>query len=101
MNDILSGITEILDDPAAAAKIGEIAKSISGGGDKPSEPVLPTADAGPVLSSDVPGLGSFAAADRHITLLRAIQPYLRNERAEKVSTAIKAISVLKALSGLK
>ena len=36
MNDILSGITEILDDPAAAAKIGEIAKSLSSA-EKPAE----------------------------------------------------------------
>lgn len=100
MNDILSGITEILDDPAAAAKIGEIAKSLSGG-EKPAETVTAAKETTPVLSSGIPGLNSFSSADRHITLLRAIQPYMRSERSEKIGTAIKAISVLKALSGLK
>ena len=101
MNDILSGITEILDDPAAAAKIGEIAKSLSSA-EKPAE-TAPTVkeEITPTLSTGIPGLGSFSSADRHITLLRAIQPYMRSERSEKIGTAIKAISVLKALSGLK
>lgn len=100
MNDILSGITEILDDPAAAAKIGEIAKSLSGG-EKSAETTSAVKETMPVTSPGIPGLNSFSSADRHITLLRAIQPYMRSERSEKIGTAIKAISVLKTLSGLK
>ena len=40
MSDILSGINEILDDPNAVAKIGEIVNSLGLNGNGNSSPVL-------------------------------------------------------------
>ena len=55
------------------------------------------------LSGLLSGLGNinFSSSDRHINLLRAIQPYMRNERSDKINSAIKAISILKTLSNIK
>lgn len=123
MNELLSGISEILDDPEAAAKIGEIAKSLlndsqpaensSENTDLPeaaSEAVFSESQGGErkkEASESVSGLFSgfgninFNSSDRHINLLRAIQPYMRAERSSKIDSAIKAISILKTLSNIK
>lgn len=94
MSDLISGITEILDDPTAAAKIGEIAKSLSSTSD--TEATAPTAKETSAFS----GL-DIAVPDRHINLLKAIQPYMRDGRSEKIGVAIKAITMLKTLTKLK
>lgn len=141
MNDILSGISEILDDPDAAAKISEIAKSLIdnsssestassvedtstevssseealsepavsassssiGAENSPQENQSPRSVSSESVSNLFSGLGNinFSSSDRHINLLKAIQPYMRQERSEKINSAIKAISVLKTLSNIK
>ena len=137
MSDILSGINEILDDPNAVAKIGEIVNSLglNGNGnsssgsenngnsgqssntssgdlqknsESSSEDSVPSSSnnitsSSNALSGLLSGLGNinFSSSDRHINLLRAIQPYMRNERSDKINSAIKAISILKTLSNIK
>ena len=87
MNDLISGISEILDDPTAAAKIGEIAKSLAGSSETPT--------------AETSAGENFSVPDRHINLLKAIKPYMRDERSEKIGVAIKAMAMLKAITKLK
>ena len=39
--------------------------------------------------------------DRHVALLNALSPYLRDSRQAKIGTAIKAMQVIKVLGNLK
>lgn len=140
MSDIISGINEMLEDPAALAKITEIAKSLGGadvlngasgnssktaadgdnsaknfssdknnsvGKTKNTDGETAENASSTLIPDDISGFLSglsninFQVSERHINLLKAIQPYMRKERSEKINSAIKAMSLLKTLSGLK
>lgn len=99
---MMSQLTNILSDPDSAEKIKQVASSLfsglSSGGDMPAN--------GPGLGFDMEKLsgiisGISAQNSREVNLLRAIMPYMRQSRADKISSAIKAIQVISILSALK
>jgi len=89
MDDMMSKISELLDDPSSAEKIKQIAQSFSGETDtSPNNKQSPLAAISP--SSD--------KMKRNIALLNAITPYMRPSRSEKIASAIKAIQIIDILS---
>ena len=109
MDDMISRISSILDDPEQAAKIKQIAASMMGG--ESNENISPeihevteheAAEAvqiQPTKSYDK--LFSSMNCSKNVTLLNAIRPYMRSSRAEKISSAIKAMEMIELLSKLK
>ena len=99
---MMSKLSDILSDPDSAEKIKQVASSLFSG-----EPSGTSADssAGGVgfdmakLSQMISGVS--AQHSREVNLLRAIMPYMRKSRADKISSAIKAIQVISILSALK
>lgn len=111
MDDMISRISSILDDPEQAAKIKQIAASMMGESSEKSEPIevktesedIPTvaeATSAPV-SRSYEKLFSSMNCSKNVTLLNAIRPYMRSSRAEKIGSAIKAMEMIELLSKLK
>ena len=107
MDDMISRISSILDDPEQAAKIKQIAASMMG--NSPSE-TEHTEDTVPISVSETPQssvmssygkLLSSMNCSKNVTLLNAIRPYMRSSRAEKIGSAIKAMEMIELLSKLK
>ena len=111
MDDLFSRVSEVLSDPQAAEKIRQVAASLSQGKELPDLPVdaAESAAGEGASSSDVPGgigkvLATLNGGGKHgkeIDLLRAVKPYLRDSRAERVDGVIRAIRMLDMLSGLQ
>lgn len=116
MDNMISRISEILDDPVQAEKIKQIAASMMSGGSAAGEPAENSED-----QTEAPGetaitvpreegrvsVGGFekyfspSKSSRSITLLNAIKPYMRTSRAEKIVSAVKAMEMIELISKLK
>lgn len=111
MDDMISRISSILDDPEQAAKIKQIAASMLGDTAAPTEPIeinsednssVPTDEATQSqVSRSYEKLFSTMNCSKNVTLLNAIRPYMRSSRAEKIGSAIKAMEMIELLSKLK
>ena len=103
----------ILSDPASMSKIMELAKGL--GLNPPGQPGLPAAEAsGPAQPGPRPAmpdlqlpqaaaLGSLFSAmggqgpdDKQTALLKALRPYLRPERQDRLDKAIQTARMVKA-----
>lgn len=118
MDNMISRISEILDDPVQAEKIKQIAGSMMAGTDSsksnskevsesdmektPTESSLSVpSDVGKVSGGGFEKYFSPAKSSRSITLLNAIKPYMRSSRAEKIVSAVKAMEMIELISKLK
>lgn len=110
MDDMISRISSILDDPEQAAKIKQIAASMMGDSSEKSEPIevktetekLPTTkEVQAPVSRSYEKLFTSMNCSKNVTLLNAIRPYMRSSRAEKIGSAIKAMEMIELLSKLK
>ncbi len=137
MDDMMSRISEILDDPAQAEKIKQLASSMfSSGADSPAS--APEASAGPDTSavaasarpvspqsfaqgfsgsdfasvaSTLSGLlgnssimrkmPSSESINRNINLLNAIKPFMRQERATRLTSAMKVMQFISVIAKMK
>ncbi len=112
MDDSLTEkIRAVLSDPEAAAKIAQIASSLSGGGSSaPADE--PQADAGAkpdpqTAESQTAGafssLPSFRgkACDPRIELLRALRPFVDGEKQRRLDDLLQIASVVSLLGTMK
>ena len=96
--DIFSGISKLLEDPEASKKIRELAGGLGGGSSEESAPTSGSGDSAQIARL----LGGMKMQNsREVVLLRAIAPYMRPSRAEKIQSAIKAIQVIGILNALQ
>lgn len=115
-NDLMSAIASLLSDPGALNAIKQLADTPIA---SPSAPE--TLSAQIPANSSLPGFfgskndasgsenpgsvgtltPSVGVRDKNVALLNAIAPYMRAERAAKISSAIKAIRVIGMISSLK
>jgi hypothetical protein len=114
VDDMLSRISEILNNPEAADKLKQIASSLAGPGSQVSDKAASSDLALPEktgnentsglnldkLTSAFSGFSN-DSNDKNVVLLNAIRPYMRESRANKINTAIKAIQIINILSNLK
>ena len=110
MDDMISKISSILDDPEQAAKIKQIASSMMGGDsqeniqterERVEEQTAGTPPAQIKSTAPYDKLFSTMNCSKNVTLLNAIRPYMRSSRAEKIGSAIKAMEMMELLSKLK
>ncbi len=111
MDDMISRISSILDDPEQAAKIKQIAASMLGDSSDASDAIeVKSEEADPEAVQEAPQnqvsksyekLFSTMNCSKNVTLLNAIRPYMRSSRAEKIGSAIKAMEMIELLSKLK
>jgi len=112
LDDMISRLSSILDDPEQAEKIKQIASSMmnSDSGEKeeiktPEEnnEALPVTAENftPQHSNSYSKIFSSMGCSRGVSLLNAIRPYMRSSRAEKIGSAIKAMEMIELLSKLK
>lgn len=114
MDDMLSRISDILNNPEAANKLKQIASSLvdpsSHEADSAASSDLSLPEKGENDSSSGLSLDKLASAfsgfnsnsnDKNVLLLNAIRPYMRESRAGKINTAIKAIQIINILSNFK
>ncbi len=112
MDDMISRLSSILDDPEQAEKIKKIAASMMGG-ETTESPEMQVAEenseALPVMAENIsqPRSNSYSrifsamGCSKNVSLLNAIRPYMRSSRAEKIGSAIKAMEMIELLSKLK
>ena len=112
MDDMISRLSSILDDPEQAEKIKKIAASMMGGAseektepqatEEPNEPLPVMAETlTPPKSNSYGKIFSSMGCSKNVSLLNAIRPYMRSSRAEKIGSAIKAMEMIELLSKLK
>lgn len=101
-DDMLSKISGILENPDALEKIKSIAADLGGvGGGDASSPSSSATAASTDLSGLLPGLNVNFDGARTLALLEAIRPFMRESRAAKVDTAIRAVRMMGVISKLK
>lgn len=103
MDDMISRLSEILDNPEQAEKIKQIAASMMNGSSESiniSEPNEPEKSTVPV-SRSYEKLFTTVNYSRNANLLNAIKPYMRSSRADKIGSALKALEMIDLLSKLK
>lgn len=117
MDDMLSRISEILNNPEAAQKLKEIVSSMGENNSPKQEKQIPVDLPLPVpvreeipnnsgfnmdkMSSVLAGLNGSSGNNKNIVLLNAIKPFMRQTRADKISNAIRAIQVINIMSNFK
>lgn len=110
MDDMFSRISALLDNPEQAEKIKQLAASFVK--DESNKTTAPAAETAPgetlataMTSTAMPqqlgNLLSGASHSRDVSLLNAIRPYMRKSRADKLSSAIKAMEMIEIFSKLK
>ncbi len=109
---MFSKISEILANPETAQKIREIASSLSdsSGGNETAADISQPVDGGNEAPSAMAsgngilpllGHGNEGGHSRDLALLQAIRPYMRQTRAGKIDTAIRAIRMIDMLKALR
>ena len=109
MDEIEQRLNSILSDPASMSKIMELAQGL--GLNSPAPAAAPEASAAPAAPPPVPAgppagglsalapllssLGKQSGDDRQTALLKALRPYLRSERQERLDQAIQAARMVK------
>jgi len=113
MSDISSQINNILSDPDMMRQISEIGSMLSGQNNSPplqeTKPLLPKPPPADILGTDglqavmkiMPILNRLKQDDDTTKLLRAIKPFLSEERQKKLEEAIKIIRIINILPLLK
>ena len=113
MSDISSQINSILSDPDMMRQISEIGSMLAGQNNSPppqdSPPLLPKPQPPDMLGADglqtvmkiMPILNRLKQDDDTTKLLRAIKPFLSEERQKKLEEAIKIIRIINILPLLK
>lgn len=122
MDGMESKIQRILSDPEAMGAVLNMAKSlgVSGASSAPSEDEIPKEQSEPA-ADDGGGLGGFSellgnidpalmgklmgllgeytrSDDRRISFLKALKPYLREERAEQIDRASQMVRIARTAS---
>lgn len=114
MDNLTEQLTSMLSDPEQLESIKKMARSMFGEGEgekPPSSTPTPAAASAPALP-DIPpemlgglmkALSVFRARsnDKNTAFLQALRPLLREDRRERVDTAIKLLHVFSALPALK
>ncbi len=111
MDDSLTEkIRAVLSDPEAAARIAQIASSLSGGGSAPTD--RPQADAGEkqnVETQESQVVGALSPTpsfrgrncDPRIELLRALRPFVDGEKQRRLDDLLQIASVVSLLGTVK
>ena len=93
MEDMDSKLNAMLNDPAAMARIIQMAQQLSGGAAQASPPPPPPADGGfdpMLLARFLPLLQDLRQSNSQTTqLLYALRPFLKEEKQPKVERAAK------------
>ena len=88
MDDLESGIRQVLDDPQQMAQIMHLAQSLLGeGGGEAGKAALQEDDALPTKLIAL--LGRDGGADERQALLQALRPYLSEKRQHKMERALR------------
>lgn len=100
MSELEEKLSDLLGSPEKMAQIMQLAKSFSAANNlsEPSEKtqVQTSSELDPRLLHMISGLMSeFSAPDKSTALLNAVQPYLRQERRDKVEKALKIARIAK------
>lgn len=91
MDDMMSRISSLLENPESADKIKQIASSLGGDGGNDT-----------ALASDGDMSAMFSGSEvREVALLNAMKPYMRASRAEKIDAAIRALRMIRMLRNMK
>ena len=99
---MMSKLSDILSDPDSAEKIKQVASSLFPDQSGTSSSELPAEGVGFDMAKISQAISGVSVQNsREVNLLRAIMPYMRQSRADKISSAIKAIQVINILSALK
>ena len=115
MEDISRKIGELLSDPSALQQIRELAGMFSHSSadnadtvqniPKPQENVQPKAAADPdmlgMMMKLAPLLGTVNRDDDSTRLLRALRPFLHEERSKRLDSAIRLLGIMRLLPLLK
>ena len=112
MEDMISRLSSILDDPEQAEKIKRIATSIMSDNSAEKQDSNISENSGenlpvmaqtitPTQSNSYNKLLSSMNSSKNVSLLNALRPYMRSSRAEKIGSAIKAMEMIELLSKLK
>ena len=116
MEDISRKIGELLSDPSAMDQIRELAGMFSrsqGGSESAPQPQqsMPEPQPVPEPSSNpdmlgmmmklAPVLGSVNREDDSTRLLRALRPFLHEERSRRLDSAIRLVGIMRLLPVLK
>ena len=93
MDDLESGIRQVLDDPQQMAQIMQMAQALMGGGEtggQPEMPQSPAADADGALPRKLLALlGKETGGDERQAPLQAMRPYLSEKRQHKMERALR------------
>jgi len=102
-DDMMSRLSDILDDPKAMEKIKSIAESLGGGGTSSSDTdvSLPSSASEGISENVFSGFDLNIDSGRAVALLEALRPFMRQSRIPKVNTAIKAVQMMSVLSKIK
>lgn len=115
MDDLTQKISELLSSPdslqklqAAAASLGMLTGNNNENQSAVPASTAPAIDTGGISSGDfetirkiMPLLSGFRQDDQHTILLKALRPYLQEERRRRVDDAVKIMNMLKMLPHLK
>ncbi|MDD2362311.1 MAG: hypothetical protein PHH84_05065 [Oscillospiraceae bacterium] len=117
MDDLAQKISELLGSPdgvqklqAAAASLGMLTENKAESSAQPVSAVLPAASetAGGISGGDLevlkrlaPLVSGFKQDSNDTLLLKAIRPYLQDERRKRVDDAVKIMHMLKVLPNFK
>lgn len=92
MDDFGDKLNAILSDPNAMSRIGDMAKSLMGGGETPKRsPAGDTPDIDPSMLSKVAAMMNKSSkhGDDRRALFEAMKPFLSEKRRSKMDRAIK------------
>ena len=113
MDDISQKIGELLSDPSAMRQIRELAGMFGRSDSAPPSPAIPKPQESvqPKPSSDpdtlgmmmklAPLLGTVSREDDSTRLLRALRPFLHEERSKRLDSAIRLLGIMRLLPMLK
>jgi len=115
LDDLTQKLSELLSSPdslqklqAAAASLGMLTGNKSDNQSAVPASTAPAIDTSGISSSDfetirkiMPLLSGFRQDDQHTILLKALRPYLQEERRRRVDDAVKIMHMLKMLPHLK
>lgn len=108
MEDLSRKLERILSDPEAMEQIKELTGLFSQKQEAPSEPIKtpePAFSPDPEMLGRImklaPLLSSVNKEDDSTRLLRALKPFLHEERSRRVDSAIRLLGIIKLLPVLK
>ena len=104
MDDIMSALSQAMNDPATAAQVNGLLSALSGGGQtseqSPSTPPSPDADMAKLMQIGTAMMQS-GQNDPNIALILALKPLLKEETRMKADRIVKIFRLLSAYPMLK